>query len=961
LFILLLALVPAVPARATDVCGAVCDETWSKADGPFVATCDVAVASDCELNIEAGVEVRFQHDLTLTIGGSLRIDGVALDPVLLLSDETLPNDRSWQGVRLVGSADAIIHHVSLRHAFVGLRIENLSTLVLTGGKVEECANGISVEGGSATLVDATINDGFTGVAISSGSLSMTDAVITNQFRGLEAHGGIAELARVVAEANDFAAVWVGGDASVTLVDVTARANRAGLQARSTDDAKVPSVTATGSSFVENGYGVEVLRGSASEPVPIVSVNGCEIHGNFGWNVRAAVSFQFVDKVIDVRGNWWGTTDPTAIRRTIYDRSQGQFFPAVDWCGYLDGFEGRPVTEAGHCADVNICDGTVVWDLKDKPYELLTSTLVCPGSELRIDPGVTVHGLFETGIVAEGTLTIGGPSEPTVLTSTDPNPSIFGVWAGLILRGGATGTVTNAIVHRAIEGLRTEGSASVSATNLTIDQNNFGLALHGGEVSAGQVSMTNVERGVFMSDGSLSMNDVVVSGGFYGVLAEGGVLELERVVVEGVDFTGLLFQDRTVVKLTNVTSQSNRIGLHVLTHSYRPSVVAGQSTFTGNTEYGVLVGGDPVPEVMLTRCSIYGNSTANYRVATVADSDASIWATDCWWGTTDIEAISDTIVDRADYPTDPRVVFSALGQNCEPALATDLDGDGVPNFDDNCPAIENGSQSDADRDGMGDVCDPDPDSVPAAPCDGAEDVGDGYTDVDRDGWGDPCDFHPTRADSYPGAPESCDARDNDGDLDFLLDELVDDDLDLSIACADCDDFDAAVHHCNCENCANVLDDDCDGLPDALDTGDCREGDYCVVVTEANLTVHKGECYGGRRTSPYDVIRGNIAQLGVVGLSIDLGTITCLARGSRIDRVTDTLVEANPKCNEDSRALFYLSRGLREADFGSASNGSPRDVTTPDPACPCLFDKCRRPMRDRTIQRRGEALGRGRTIE
>ena len=52
----------------------------------------------------------------------------------------------------------------------------------------------------------------------------------------------------------------------------------------------------------------------------------------------------------------------------------------------------------------------------------------------------------------------------------------------------------------------------------------------------------------------------------------------------------------------------------------------------------------------------------------------------------------------------------------------------------------------------------------------------YRDSDGDGWGDPCDNQPTRADSYPGAPELCDARDNDGTVAFALDELADEDFD-----------------------------------------------------------------------------------------------------------------------------------------------------------------------------------------
>ena len=39
-----------------------------------------------------------------------------------------------------------------------------------------------------------------------------------------------------------------------------------------------------------------------------------------------------------------------------------------------------------------------------------------------------------------------------------------------------------------------------------------------------------------------------------------------------------------------------------------------------------------------------------------------------------------------------------------AAVSDLDGDGVPNAVDNCPAVDNTPQTDADFDGIGAACD-----------------------------------------------------------------------------------------------------------------------------------------------------------------------------------------------------------------------------------------------------------------
>jgi hypothetical protein len=268
-----------------------------------------------------------------------------------------------------------------------------------------------------------------------------------------------------------------------------------------------------------------------------------------------------------------------------------------------------------------------------------------------------------------------------------------------------------------------------------------------------------------------------------------------------------------------------------------------------------------------------------------------------------------------------------------ALGRDRDLDGLPDFDDNCPDISNSSQVDADNDGMGDPCDPEPTTVPWDLCDGDEDVPDGYADADGDGWGDPCDHQPLRGDSNPDAPERCDARDNNGDGLLGIDERTDEDLDLNIVCGDCDDLEPLAQVCLCEQCGNAIDDDCDGVADGGDL-ECVDFASCVVVeTGADpwLTIGKGECGGATLSGPYDVIRGSLSELALDAGHVDLGTVSCVAGGLDWDRVTDWSLNPNPRC-ETMPVRFYLGQNTGDPDFGAASGGEPRDTMTPDPVCP-----------------------------
>jgi hypothetical protein len=73
-------------------------------------------------------------------------------------------------------------------------------------------------------------------------------------------------------------------------------------------------------------------------------------------------------------------------------------------------------------------------------------------------------------------------------------------------------------------------------------------------------------------------------------------------------------------------------------------------------------------------------------------------------------------------------FSAMyGLGTLTITLVDSDGDGIPDCQDNCPAIANPAQEDADLDGVGNVCD----NCPTVPNPGQE-------DGDSDGIGDACE-------------------------------------------------------------------------------------------------------------------------------------------------------------------------------------------------------------------------------
>jgi len=322
------------------------------------------------------------------------------------------------------------------------------------------------------------------------------------------------------------------------------------------------------------------------------------------------------------------------------------------------------------------------------------------------------------------------------------------------------------------------------------------------------------------------NTSVNGGATYSRAASGG--EIEVLVVNCVfyqnngEIGGTIYQNSNADTTIVTTQVSNSIFQENTASSFSPTFhLTGFSTISvNNSLFDVancleIVEGETNNEAVCGGGNIYNQ---NPQFVNPAMGDYHLVATSPAIDAGNNAAVPSYLTE--DLDGNPRISNGTvdLGIFEQVNTATDSDLDGIPDFMDNCPLVQNPNQADVDGDGAGTVCDCDDTIATGTSC--STGCSTFYADADGDGYGDPAtgvttcvapagyitdntDFNDADNTLFPNAPELCDGKDNNNN--GQIDEGTDDDND-----GVCNEDDI------CEGGDDNLDVNANGIPDECES-------------------------------------------------------------------------------------------------------------------------------------------------
>ena len=634
-------------AQASDVSGTIStNTTWTKANSPYSLTAPVTVSNGVTLTIEAGVTVNL-NGYKIQVNGILDAQGSSADKIIFTSDPAgnqgiafTSTSTSWNEGTGAGCIieNAVLDSVSISITSASPKISNNS---ITASPNAEDGSAILIDSGSPTITKNTvigdienlnsasptisnnsITGGIYGTAILTSSPIITnnnikmgsirgsgircdginvyvaDNIVSDCPTGINAFDGTSIIERNLVFNNVYG-VRIGGMGTIspTIRNNTITNNDVGIYANNASYWSMGSLTIINNNIQENSnYSLCLANGVTND--------------------------------IDATFNWWGTTDAQAINQSIFDFKNDSTLGNVTFVPFLAVPNPKAQPATGPTYISGIIGVNTTWTAAKSPYSLIGPVLVSNGVSLTIEAGATVN-LNSYYITVNGTL---------VASGNDANP--------IYINGGSSDGITFLTFS---SDWNEQTSTGCIIENAVLNSTSVNI------YEASPKITSSIFEGIGISIDApleglpiISNNTIRGTGGSgaVGIYCSSNATILDN-TVSGFGQTGIyLFFGSPTVKgnlIYNNGGEGIRVDRRIDYGGYPNPIIENNTIFDNSV--GIIIYGNPQPKIIYNNIENNTDYSVYLNAEGVYPTGGSINATYNWWGTTDTQAINQTIRDK----------------------------------------------------------------------------------------------------------------------------------------------------------------------------------------------------------------------------------------------------------------------------------------------------------------------------
>ena len=386
------------------------------------------------------------------------------------------------------------------------------------------------------------------------------------------------------------------------------------------------------------------------------------------------------ELLDMTGNWWGTTDDIEIDQKIYDANNDFYLPKVNY----QPIATKEIPNAGSDLSYTPPDGEepeqpgvitedTLWTVEESPYIITTNILIKENVTLEIEPGVTVQfttpGEQPAGyyIRVDGILKAAGTKEKPILFTAQDTAS---PWGCIAFTDTSTGWDETASAGSVLEYCIIEYAG---VTQKGEDEAFGGAAIK--NFSASPLIANNTVRysagmGIWASGGKQRILSNLIHDNTVGIAlsSEGALIENNYIAdnAQGIyldENTGKIEINRNTVISNSSETRGACLSINLYHHEKASEIVVSRNHITSSGNAIAISAKDPeTNDEFRFTYNIIENTGGNFSVYLYdwqSEDPDPVPMTANWWGTADTGIIDSMIYDAADDFYLPRVDYQPI--------------------------------------------------------------------------------------------------------------------------------------------------------------------------------------------------------------------------------------------------------------------------------------------------------------